>query len=91
MAVRLVAAVKKKCRSWIADDIMVVDFAQLQDPHFPTLHQYPGNGIGGSTRGGFSQMQRDILDGNDEMIRPRDYLPSESCIVSPSLVLQQSY
>lgn len=65
-------------------------YSQLQDPHFPTLHQYPGNGIGGSTRGGFSQMQRDILDGNDEMIRPKDYLPSELCIVSPSMVLQQS-
>lgn len=48
-----------------------------QDPHFPSLHNYPGNGIGGSTRGGFSQLQRDILDGNDETLSPKDFLPSE--------------
>ncbi|PWN22193.1 hypothetical protein BCV69DRAFT_281200 [Microstroma glucosiphilum] len=46
------------------------------DPHFPVVHKMPGSGIGGSTRGGFSQLQMDILDGNDETLDPRDFLPS---------------
>lgn len=49
----------------------------LQDPHFPALHRFPGNGIGGSTRGGFSQLQMDILNGDDEVLKPNDFLPSE--------------
>ncbi|CAO1617490.1 unnamed protein product [Parajaminaea phylloscopi] len=64
------------------------------DPHFPTLHQFPGNGIGGSTRGGFCQFQRDILDGNDESIGPKDFLPTPA-ISGPQVdihaVMEQKY
>lgn len=55
-----------------------------QDPHFPVVHKMPGSGIGGSTRGGFSQLQMDILDGNDETLDPRDFLPCESRVLTRS-------
>ncbi|CAO1614214.1 unnamed protein product [Sympodiomycopsis kandeliae] len=48
------------------------------DPHFPAVHKYPGNGIGGSTRGGLTEFHNDILNGNDESLSPHEFLPTHT-------------